>query len=93
MRKSTMRWLVLAFAFALLVIVPFITSCGYSDAELKEYDVAKAGKVSADKRLNAAQDENESHKARIEQKDAELDRAKANLAEKKAAYEEWEASR
>ncbi|MCX7021040.1 MAG: hypothetical protein NTW26_01970 [bacterium] len=88
-----MRWLVLAFAFAILAIVPFVTSCGYSNAELKEYDVAKVGKVSADKRLKAADDENASLKARIEQKDAELVRAKENLAQKKAAYEEWEASR
>jgi len=92
MRKSTMRWLVLAFAFALLVLVPFITSCGYSDAELKEYDDAKTSKESATKRLSDAEKENESLNARIEQKEAELDRAKENLAQKKAAYEEWEAS-
>lgn len=91
MRKSSMRWLVLAFAFILLVL-PFITSCGYSDAELKEYDDAKSGKESADKRLSDAEDENESLKARVEQKEAELERAKENLADKKAAYEEWEAS-
>lgn len=92
MRKSTMRWLVLAFAFALLALVPFITSCGYSDAELKEYDDAKSNKEGAAKRLSDAEDENESLEARIEQKEAELERAKENLAEKKAAYEEWEAS-
>lgn len=92
MRKSTMRWLVLAFVLVLLVFVPFITSCGYSDAELKEYDDAKSSKESASKRLSDADDENESLKARIEQKEAELERAKENLAQKKAAYEEWEAS-
>ncbi|MCD4732940.1 hypothetical protein K8R78_01740 [bacterium] len=92
MRKSKLRLLVLAFALTLVVLVPFITSCGYSDAELKEYDDAKSDKESADSRLAKADQDNEDLDARVEQKESELERARQNLAEKKAAYEEWEAT-
>lgn len=88
MRNSTLRLLVLAFASLLLAIVPFITSCGYSDEELKEYDDAEKEATAAEANLEDEKDEFDGYDQKIASAESELENLRSQLEQARAKYED-----
>jgi predicted nucleic acid-binding Zn-ribbon protein len=78
--------MVLAFASLLLAIVPFITSCGYSDEELQEYDDAEKESRDASANLEDEHSEFEGYEQKIARAESELESLNNQLDQAREKY-------